>query len=104
MAARRFWRSPRITVLGVDAVVADRPLTRLLGLALQPAGPPLLIPRCSSVHTFGMRFAIDVVVLSWPGLEPLARHPAVPPRRVVRARRPARTTALLELPLSDCKT
>ena len=36
---------------------------RLLGLALLPverAGPGLLIPRCASIHTFGMRFALDV--------------------------------------------
>ena len=37
--------------------------SRLLGLALlgrERAGPGLLIPRCRSVHTFGMRFPIDV--------------------------------------------
>jgi len=41
---------------------------RLLGLALRRAPPPepLLIPRCRSVHTFGMRFALD---LYWLGAE-----------------------------------
>ena len=40
--------------------------SRLLGLALlRPgrAGAGLLIPRCRSVHTFGMRFALRVVFL-----------------------------------------
>ncbi len=40
--------------------------SRLLGLALLSrgrAGPGLLIPRCSSIHTFGMRFALDLIWL-----------------------------------------
>lgn len=43
---------------------------RLLGLALRrhpPEGWGLLFPRCRSVHTFGMRFAIDVVFLDSTG-------------------------------------
>jgi len=39
---------------------------RLLGLAFMRPPPPdhaLLIPRCRSIHTFGMRFAIDVTFL-----------------------------------------
>jgi Uncharacterized ACR, COG1430 len=41
----------------------------LRGLALRrkPPGEPLLIPRCRSVHTFGMRFAIDLVWLGRGG-------------------------------------
>jgi uncharacterized protein len=36
---------------------------RLLGLAFRSVAPNggLLIPRCRSVHTFGMRFAVDLV-------------------------------------------
>jgi uncharacterized membrane protein (UPF0127 family) len=37
---------------------------RLLGLALLrdlPPGHGLLIPRCRSVHTFGMRFPLDLI-------------------------------------------
>jgi len=51
------------TVLGRRVPVADTYLSRLLGLAFLPAerAPAgLLIPRCRSVHTFGMRFPIDV--------------------------------------------
>ena len=45
---------------------------RLLGLALLPRGalPPghaLRIPGCRSVHTFGMRFPIDVMFLDGRG-------------------------------------
>ena len=43
---------------------------RLLGLAFMPPPPPdhaLLIPRCRSIHTFGMRFEIDVTFLDERG-------------------------------------
>jgi hypothetical protein len=61
---------------------------RLLGLALLheiPVGCALLIPRCSSIHTFGMRFAIDVGFLGPEG-EMLWLERAVGARRVVRCR------------------
>lgn len=35
----------------------------LLGQAGLPAGRGLLLPRCRSVHTFGMRFPIEAVLL-----------------------------------------
>ena len=46
--------------------VADSFWARLRGLAGLGEMPPrsaLLLPRCSSVHTFGMRFAIGVLFL-----------------------------------------
>jgi len=61
---------------------------RLRGLALRREPPPgvaLLIPRCRSVHTFGMRFALDLVWLD--GDRRVVRiDRAVPPRRVVSCR------------------
>ena len=51
---------------GLEVPVAVGLRARLLGLAgleREQAGPGLLIPRCSSVHTFGMRFALDLVFL-----------------------------------------
>jgi uncharacterized membrane protein (UPF0127 family) len=59
---------------------------RLLGLALLPRGavPPghaLLIPDCRSVHTFGMRFPIDLVFLDERG-RALRVERAVKPRRM----------------------
>jgi uncharacterized membrane protein (UPF0127 family) len=63
--------------------VASSPWSRLLGLALR-RGPPdtaLLIPRCRSVHTFGMRFALDLVWLDGAG-RVLSVDEGVPPWRV----------------------
>jgi uncharacterized protein len=54
----------------VEIVVAKSRRRRLLGLALRrtpPDGWALLFPRCRSIHTFGMRFAIDVVFLDSGG-------------------------------------
>ena len=54
----------------MEIVVARGPRARLLGLAFRrhpPDGWALLFPRCRSVHTFGMRFAIDVVFLDSGG-------------------------------------
>ena len=50
------------------------------------AGPGLLIPRCSSVHTFGMRFALDLVFLDAAAGRCSFRR-AVPPRRFAWDRR-----------------
>jgi hypothetical protein len=86
----------RFTALRVPVAVTLP--SRLLGLALlRPgrAGAGLLIPRCRSVHTFGMRFALRVVFLDGE-LAPLAVREAVPPRRIVHEPRAA---AVLELPV-----
>jgi uncharacterized protein len=58
---------------------------RLFGLALapRPSEPSaLLIPRCRSVHTFGMRYPLDVAFLDAEG-RVLSVRSAVPPGRVV---------------------
>ena len=70
---------------------------RLFGLARRDraaAGPGLLIPRCSSVHTFGMRFALDVFFLDRAGRVIEVRR-RVPPRRVLWCRG---ASAVLEIP------
>jgi len=69
-------------------------LAGLAGLRREHAGPGLLIPRCCSVHTFGMRFALDVVFLDGKG-EVLAIRREVRPCRFVSDRR---ATAVLEIP------
>lgn len=97
---RRFRRLERRAVAGVAVPVANRPIARLLGLALlrRPrAGPGLLIPRCRSVHTFGMRFAIDVVFLGADGRE-IRRVRSLGPLRFSADRRAA---AVLELPARE---
>lgn len=73
---------------------------RLLGLAWRPrsaAGPGLLIPRCASVHTFGMRFALDVYFLDSAG-RVLSVRRRVPPRRVLWHRG---ASAVLEIPAAE---
>jgi uncharacterized protein len=56
----------RSTIIGDNIELADTHLSRLLGLAGRRqlyAGCGLLIRPSSGVHTFGMRFAIDVIAL-----------------------------------------
>jgi uncharacterized protein len=66
--------------------VARSRWSRLLGLAFRaPCGEALLLPRCRSVHTFGMRFALDLVWLDEGG-RVIGVDEAVPPWRV-RSRR-----------------
>ena len=98
MWERRLERLPAVAVGAAErVVVADRTVARLSGLAAMRALPPrtaLLIPSCRSVHTFGMRFALDLI---WLDLDARVVDvtPSVPPRRVV-SRGHAR--AVLEAP------
>jgi uncharacterized protein len=101
--ARRFAGLPTAAIGGLEVPVAAGLRARLLGLAgleLEAAGPGLLIPRCSSVHTFGMRFALDLVFLD-ARCRPLAVRRAVPPRRVFSHRA---GVAVLELPSDPGRT
>jgi len=54
----------------------------------------LLLPVCRSVHTFGMRFALDLVWLGDDG-RPVRVDRAVPPRR---ARSCRRARSVVEVP------
>lgn len=97
---RRLRSLPVRAVAGHQVPVAVGFRARLFGLALldrEEAGPGLLIPRCVAVHTFGMRFALDVYFLG-PDDEVLA-HRLVPPRHFV-AHKGAR--AVLEIPAFPC--
>jgi len=94
---RRFRGLPRAEVGATAVPVASGLGVRLLGLAhldRERAGTGLLIPRCASVHTFGMRFALDVHFLDGE-LEPIAVARNVGPRRIVSQRA---AKAVLELP------
>jgi uncharacterized membrane protein (UPF0127 family) len=96
----RLLRLPVASVLGRDVRVARGGRARLLGLAhldRREVGAGLLIPRCSSVHTFGMRFALDLYFLDRRG-EAIAVRLAVPPRRLAFCRR---ASAVLELPAGE---
>lgn len=73
---------------------------RLLGLALldrSAAGAGLLLPGCRTVHTFGMRFPLDLVFLDLE-LREVSLRRAVPPARLAFERR---ARAVLELPADD---
>lgn len=64
--APRLRRLAVANVLGLEIPIATGRRARLLGLAFldrSDAGPGLLVPRCASVHTFGMRFALDLYFL-----------------------------------------
>jgi uncharacterized protein len=83
---------------GLHVAVASSRSARVRGLAGLddlPRGLALLLPRCRSVHTFGMRFALDIVFLDGDG-RPVLEAFGVPARRVrtcLRARAVVETRA-----------
>lgn len=90
---------PRRRVLGREIPVATGLRARLLGLSRlseEAAGTGLLIPRCASVHTFGMRFRLDLVFLGRDG-RALAVRRGVGPGRLAWCRG---ARAVLEIPSS----
>lgn len=70
----------------------------LLGRQGLPAGHALVLAPCQGVHTFGMRFPIDIVGVNRDGRVVTIRH-AVPRRRVVLA---FRAFAIVELSAGRC--
>jgi uncharacterized membrane protein (UPF0127 family) len=97
MAPSRFENLPRRTFGDRQVPVASGLRARTLGLSLldrDDAGPGLLIPHCAAVHTFGMRFALDLLFLDSEGAVLDSRR-AVRPRRFVACRG---AVAVLEIP------
>ena len=93
----RFRGLPRAELAGRRVPVAATGLSRLLGLALMRtgrAGEGLLIPRCRSVHTFGMRFPLHLIFLD-DRRAPISVRGSAPPNRVFRE---PSADAVLELP------
>lgn len=93
----RFRRLERIELLGLVIPVATARFSRFLGLSYldrEWAGPGLLIPRCHSVHTFGMRFPLDLIFFDRGGRVVEIRR-SVPSRRIVGCRG---ADSVLELP------
>ena len=97
--ADRFAGLPQRSLLGGLTLVEARPskarrrgLSRLDAL---PADHALLIPRCFSVHTFGMRFALDLIWLGKGGTVVRVDRevPAGRMRLCVRARSVVETVA-----------
>jgi uncharacterized membrane protein (UPF0127 family) len=97
----RLRRLPTLPVRlhGMEVRVAATARARLLGLAGLRARPPcgLLLPRTRSVHTFGMRFPLDLVWLNARG-RTVRVDMAVPPRRV---RWCAAANSVVELPTAN---
>ena len=94
---KRFRGLPRQTLLGFTVPVATTRLARVLGLAhldREDAGEGLLIPRCRRVHTYGMRFHLDLVFLGEDERVVDLRR-SVPPGESVRC---SEAVAVLELP------
>jgi uncharacterized protein len=100
LLAKRLCPLPVATVLGREVRVAGGSRARFLGLAYlerEEAGAGLVIPCCSSVHTFGMRFALDLYFLGGAG-EVVALRLGVPPRRLAFC---GRARAVLEVPAEE---
>jgi uncharacterized membrane protein (UPF0127 family) len=60
----------RATVLGSNVRLADTGLSRLRGFLLRSeprAGEGLLLTPCNAIHTWGLRFPLDVVFLDAAG-------------------------------------
>ena len=71
---------------GARVFVARSFRARLLGLTLLgdlPREWALFLPRCSSVHTFGMRFRLEIRFLDEQG-EVIRRESRVPAGRMLR--------------------
>jgi len=88
---------PVVVVLDLEVPIATGPWVRFLGLShldREKAGPGLLIPHCSSVHTFGMRFPLDLYFLDKEGAVVEVRRDI--PKRCLAICRHA--TSVLELP------
>ena len=83
MWEQRLERLPKTQIALNTVYIADNPIARLLGLAWMDEPPPgtsLLIPRCRSVQTFGMRFPLVLFWLDGHGV--MIASDVVAPRRV----------------------
>ena len=88
--------------IGVQVSITETARERmrgLLGRAALGSGEALLLERCGSVHTFGMRFAIDIVFLDRRHCV-VAIHHDVPRRRMSFS---LRATHTLEMPAGSAR-
>jgi len=74
--------------------------TGLLKHDTLPEGSALIIAPSQAIHTFSMRFSIDVAFVSKDGLVLKVRH-TVPPRRIALS---WRAFAVIELPAGTLET
>lgn len=100
--ASRLRRLPLVSFLGCEVPVADRLQARLLGLTFldrERARCGLYIPNCTSVHTFGMHFALDLHFVD-RDRNVLATRRGVPPGRIVTHRGAA---GVVEIPSCEAE-
>ena len=88
---RPLWPVIRITVARTGAILARRAslawtprerMTGLLGRSSLPETEAMVFPNCRSIHTIGMRFAIDVALID-RGWRIVALKPGVTPGRLL---------------------
>jgi len=92
----------RKTVLSDQCRFANSAWKRLVGLLNRKSlahGEGLLFDRCYGIHTFGMRFAIDVLFLD-QNLRVLRTVEALPPLRTCAVKR---AVYVLELPVGTIR-
>jgi len=75
-------------------------LTGLLGRSALEPGQGMLIRRCRTIHTLGMRFDLDLIFFDAQG-RVIATRKGVPPGRICFG--PRRATEVLELPAGQLK-
>jgi uncharacterized membrane protein (UPF0127 family) len=81
----KVYNSTQNNIISEDAKVAQNFVTRTIGLLLKKSflkGEALIIKPCCSIHTFFMRFAIDVVFVNKKN-EVVASYSNVVPWRVL---------------------
>ncbi len=89
----RLWNPIRNTVLGQNVRIAHSHRDRMIGLLKEKAlndGEGLLLQGTRSIHTFGMRFPIDVIYLDAAGRVLRTIH-SLPPNRIGPFRRGVRS-------------
>lgn len=104
---KKVYNKTKNEVLADSTELANTPLKRIRGLLgrkeLQQ-GHGMIITPCSSIHTFFMKFAIDIVFLDKEGNAVAMAH-SLPPSRLFGA--PFKANLVIELPpgtLSRTKT
>jgi hypothetical protein len=73
-------------ILAENFIFADTPVKRMLGLLGRnslPPGQALVLAPCNSIHTFFMRFAIDLIFLDKNDVIIKTAHNCLPNKSIV---------------------
>ena len=81
-----------------NIVIANNFYLRLKGLMFKKnVNYALLIPNCKSIHTFFMRFNLDIIILD-QNYKIITIHYNVKPNKVLFIKRNKKKTSILEIP------